>query len=64
MKTLVVQNYGKMQSAWKINDLTCARAAKRVRARLRLVCAHLCMDLYKKIFGNSLLSYEPECKIS
>ena len=41
-----------------------ARTAKRAREFLRLVCAHLSMDLYKKNFGNSLLSYEPECKIS
>ena len=39
-------------------------AAKRARARLRLVCAHVCTDLNKKCCGICLLSYECKCQIS
>ena len=46
----------------------CARArfvaTKRARARLRFVCARVCMDLYQKKFGSSLLSYELKFQIS
>ena len=39
-------------------------AKKRARARLRFVRARVCMDLYQKKFGSSLLSYELKFQIS
>ena len=35
-----------------------------VRARLRLVRACVCMDLYEIFFGNQLISYELKFQIS
>ena len=58
----------KFHSAWCINararvvnarnrDKMYGNAAKRAHARLQIVCARVCMDLYEKSFDDSLLSY-------
>ena len=39
-------------------------ATKRACARLRSVCARVCMDLYQKKVVGSLLSYELKFQIS
>ena len=39
-------------------------ATNRARARLRLMCAHFCTDLYENSFDDSLLSYEYKSQIS
>ena len=44
--------------------LSRVRTFCRARARLCLVCAHVCMDLYEKSFGYCLLSYEIKFQIS
>ena len=37
---------------------------KHARARLRLVSARVCTDLYEKLFDDSLLPYEDKSQIS
>ena len=64
-----VKNYQmicRKNHAHKRHKLVCARfvATKRARARLRFVCTRVCMDLYQKKVGSSLLSYELKFQIS
>ena len=64
----------KFHSDWCINararvvnarnrDKMYGNAAKRAHARLQIVCARVCMDLYEKSFDDSLLSYEYKSQI-